>query len=76
MYDPIKNDERQSNLLRIEMMFDKATTKNALNLLKMTATCHQKFYVILSYKSLLNGSKTTIVNVLNKLGYTYKSPKN
>ena len=53
-------------------MFDKATTKNALNLLKMTVTCHQKFYVILSNKNLINGSKTTIINVLNKLGYIKK----
>ena len=50
--------------------------KNALNLLKITATCYQEKYLSLSEtKNLANVSKTTRVNLLNKFVYTYKTPK-
>ena len=75
LYNSFKNDKRLSSPLRIEKMSDKAKEKCIELIENDSNMSSRKISVILRDKNLANVSKTTIVNALNKLGYTYKTPK-
>ena len=75
MYSTFKNDKRLSSPLKIEKMSDKAK-EECIELIENDSNMSsRKISVILRDKDLANVSKTTIVNALNKLGYTCKTPK-
>ena len=70
-----KMKKRISSPLRIEKMSDKAKEKCIELIENDNNMSSRKISVILRDKNFTNVSKTTIVNALYKLGYTYKTPK-
>ena len=75
LYNSFKNNKNLSSPLRIKKMSDKVKEKCIELIENDRNMSSRKISIILRDKNLANVSKTTIVNALNKLGYTYKTPK-
>ena len=70
LYNSFNNDKRLSSPLKIAKMSDRAKEK-CIEIIENDSNMSSiKFSFILRDKNLANVSKTTIVNALNKLGYT------